>query len=90
VTVHITLIVGARVKGGVTPKNDDYGALAIDSASGRGVAGGDISPADSLASVGKTLGAALGLPEDAIDKTIVNPSSGATVGKLIRAALRTS
>lgn len=89
---HLTMLVGTRVKGavigGVTPKNDDYGALAIDSASGRGVDSGDISPANSLASVGKTLGAALGLSSDVVDSTVVNPSSGTTVGKLIKAALK--
>ncbi|MET0285251.1 MAG: hypothetical protein ABW352_12305 [Polyangiales bacterium] len=89
---HLTMLVGSRVKGGViggvVPKNDDYGALAIDSASGRGGDGGDVSPATSLASVGKTLGAALGLPRDVLDATVVNTSSGKTVGKVIQAALK--
>jgi hypothetical protein len=76
------------VVGGVVPKGDDYACQAIDARTGRGGDGGDILPEDSLASAGKTLGAALGIPLDTVEKTVVNPSSQETVGKVIKAALR--
>lgn len=88
---HLTLMVGKNVKGGViggvTPVNNDYGALPINSMTGKGEAGGDIAVLDSLPSVGKTLGAALGIPNEQVDKTIIYASTGAPAGKLIRAAI---
>lgn len=90
---HVTLLIGSHVRGsvigGIAPKNGDYGARPISSKSGKPADDGDISPADSLASVGKTLGAALGLSRTHVDQTVVDPSSNQTVGKLIPAALRT-
>ena len=68
------------VIGGVGPVMGDYGALAIDSKSGKGVAGGDIAPVDSLASLGKTVLAAVGVDSSVIDSTI-------TSGKVITPAL---
>jgi hypothetical protein len=88
---HVTLLVGKRVKGsvigGVTPLADDYGAAAFSSGTGAVDAKGDVTDAESLASVGKTLGCALGVPADQVDATVVDPSSGQSVGKIIRAAL---
>jgi hypothetical protein len=68
------------VIGGVAPTMGDYGALAIDSKSGQGVAGGDISPVDTLASFGKTALAAVG-----VDPTTI--STAITSGQVIGAAL---
>ncbi|MEY4583215.1 MAG: hypothetical protein RL701_7918 [Pseudomonadota bacterium] len=88
---HLTLIIGKNVKGsvigGVTPMGDDYAALPISSTTGAGAASGDIAAADALPSVGRTLGAALGLPVSELDKTVVVPSSGEPAGKVIQAAL---
>jgi hypothetical protein len=68
------------IVGGVAPVAGDYGALAIDSTSGRGVAGGDISPLDSLASFGKTTLAAVGIDAQTIGTSI-------SAGKVISGAL---
>ena len=66
--------------GGVKPVAGDYGAMDIDSASGAGKTGGDIAAADSLASFGKTLLAAVGADGASIDTLIPN-------GKVIQGAL---
>jgi hypothetical protein len=66
--------------GGIAPKAGDYGALAIDSTSGVGADGGDVSPVQTLASLGRTMMAAVG-----VDDTIA--ASQITSGKVIRAAL---
>ena len=50
----------------------DYGALAIDSKSGKGVAGGDIAAVDTLASFGKTTMAAVGIDPTAINTAITS------------------
>jgi len=68
------------VIGGVAPMMGDYGALAIDSKTGKGAAGGDILPVDSLASFGKTTLAAVGIDPATISTTI-------TSGQVIGAAL---
>jgi hypothetical protein len=49
------------VIGGVAPVGNDYGALAIDSKSGMGVAGGDVPASATLASFGQTMLAAVGV-----------------------------
>ncbi|MET0388765.1 MAG: hypothetical protein ABW321_22525 [Polyangiales bacterium] len=89
---HLTLLIGkhvqGRVIGGVAPLGDDYTALPIDSESGAGEAGGDIPLSQSLASVGKTLGAALGLPSESLDAIVKYPTSNRAAGKVIRAALK--
>ncbi len=82
---HVTVMIGkpvrAGVVGGLEPKGGDYYAQAIDSKSGRGVAtGGDIPFAETLSAMGKTLGAALGMPRELLDKQI-------TGGKPVAAAL---
>ncbi len=88
---HLTLIIGRNVKGGViggvAPMNGDYGALNIDSKTGAGGPSGDIALADSLTSVGKTLGVALGIPRSVVEATVVYPSTGAPAGKVIEAAI---
>lgn len=73
---HATIMIGKHVRGGVYggiekgPK--DYNAQAIDSATGRGVpaGGGDIPFEQTLAAMGKTLGAALGLSSAALDRYV--------------------
>jgi len=70
----------AGVIGGVTPMAGDYGALPIDSKSGRGSASGDIAAIDTLASFGKTLLASVGVAPDVISAAI-------TSGQVIQPAL---
>ena len=68
------------VIGGVGPVAGDYGALAINSQSGAGGAGGDLEPGSTLASFGKTMLAAVGVDAATIDAKI-------STGKVIPAAL---
>ena len=68
------------VIGGIAPVAGDYGALNIDSKSGRGVAGGDIAAVDTLASFGKTALAAVGVDAATIATAI-------TSGQVIAGAL---
>jgi hypothetical protein len=81
---QVSIAVGKPFKGGVIgavgPVMGDYGALAIDAASGRGVAGGNIAPLDTLASFGRTAMAGVGVDPTAIGNTI-------TSGQIITAAL---
>ncbi|HSS02538.1 MAG TPA: hypothetical protein VLM79_36005, partial [Kofleriaceae bacterium] len=70
----------AGVIGAVGPVAGDYGALAINSQNGAGGAGGDIEPAASLPSFGKTLLTAVGVDDATIDQSI-------TAGKVVPAAL---
>lgn len=83
---HCTVMMGKNVKGsligGLTPNQGgaDFKALPIDSMTGAGSPTGDIAFTDTLASTGKTLGAALGVPQAILDQRI-------TSGKIIRAAL---
>lgn len=68
------------VIGGVGPVAGDYGALAINSQSGVVGAGGDVEPGSTLASLGKTALAAVGVDAATIDAKISS-------GKVIPAAL---
>lgn len=68
------------VIGGIGPMAGDYGALPIDSKSGRGSASGDIAAIDTLASFGKTLLASVGVAPDVISAAI-------TSGQVIQPAL---
>lgn len=81
---HTAMLLGPRVRPGVygayAPEGDDWAALGIDAQTGRGVAEGGIAPADTLASMGKTLCAAVGLDDATIDSDI-------RTGRIIRAAL---
>ena len=70
----------AGVIGGVGPVAGDYGALAINSQNGAGVAGGDVDVGSTLASFGKTTLAAVGIDSSTIDASI-------STGKVIPAAL---
>jgi Protein of unknown function (DUF1501) len=83
---HATLIIGKNVKagviGGLEPKSGDYAATGIDAASGAAVAGGggDIPFADTLAAMGKTLGASVGLRPEVLEQYIAR-------GKIVGAAI---
>jgi hypothetical protein len=61
---QVSITIGKPFKGGViggcAPVGGDYGATAIDSTSGAGVSGGDISPVATLASFGQSMLAAIG------------------------------
>lgn len=81
---HTTVMIGKNVKAGVTgglvPKGLDLAASAIDSNTGAASDSGDIAPDDSLASMAKTLGRALEVPQAALDESI-------TGGKTVRGAV---
>jgi len=66
---QVSVVIGKPIKpgivGGVGQVAGDYGALAINSSSGRGGAGGDIAAADTLAAFGKTMLQAVGADADA-------------------------
>jgi hypothetical protein len=70
----------AGVIGGVGPVKPDYGALAIDSKTGAGNAGADITAVDTLAAFGQTMLASIGA-----DPTVITSPGG--TGKVISAAL---
>jgi hypothetical protein len=78
---QVSLAIGKPFRGGVIggvgPVAGDYGALAIDSKTGAGGAGGDIQPLDSLASFGKTVLAAVGVDAGTISTSI---AGGAVIG----------
>jgi hypothetical protein len=79
---QVSLTIGKPFKGGVVggvgPVGNDYGCVAIDSATGN--AGGDITPLNSLASFGKTALASVGVDASIIDTAISS-------GKVITGAL---
>jgi len=79
---QVSIAIGAPFKGGVIggvgPVAPDFGALSINSTTGK--AGGDIDAGDTLASFGKTMLAAVGVDSATIDTAI-------TGGKVIRGAL---
>jgi hypothetical protein len=81
---HATVIIGKGIRGSViggpVKTGNDYAAMPIVSATGKGDMGGDISFTDTLAAVGKTIGAAAGLPQAVLDAQI-------TGGKVVPAAL---
>ena len=81
---HAMIMMGSGVKAGVvgsiSRKTQDWGADPIDSVTGAGGEGGDIPVEESLGAVGKTLGAALGVPRDVINANILQ-------GRVIEAAL---
>ena len=86
---HCTLLIGKGVKagivGGIEANGNDFKAMALQSATGQGVpkdqaSSADIAFADTLGAVGKTLGAALGVPSQALEDNI-------TQGKVVTAAL---
>lgn len=81
---QVSVVIGKGFKssliGGVGPSGKDFGALAIDSSTGKGGAGGDISPIDSLTSFGKTMLAAVGADAAFTDQAVLG-------GKVVTAAL---
>jgi hypothetical protein len=68
------------VIGGVAPVGKDYGAVAIDPATGKATAGGSVSPLQTLPSFGQTVLAAVG-----VDPAVI--ATAVTGGKVIPAAL---
>jgi hypothetical protein len=68
------------VIGGVAPVGNDYGAMAFSSTTGAAGAGGDVQPVESLASLGRTALAAVGVDAATIGAAI-------TTGKVVPAAL---
>ena len=86
---HCTLLIGKGVKagviGGLEANGNDFKAMALSSATGQGVpkdqaSSADIAFGDTLGAVGKTLGAVLGVPAQALEDNI-------TQGKVVSAAL---
>ena len=79
---HATVLMGKNVKGsvvgGLEPKNNDYYATAIDSKTGH--SGGDIPFSETLSAMGKTVGAAVGVPASVMDRYIAG-------GKVVAGAL---
>jgi uncharacterized protein (DUF1501 family) len=82
---HVSLLIGKSIQAGIVGaiapgSSQDYTALPIDSRSGHGTTGGDIPVNETLSAFGKTLGSAVGVPEDALDQNIGK-------GKVVRSAL---
>jgi hypothetical protein len=85
-THNCAILIGKGVKagviGGIEPTTDgsDFKATDIESQSGKGVPGGDVGYTDTLTSMAKTFGVALGVPRDALDKNILT-------GKVVEAGI---
>jgi hypothetical protein len=91
---HVTVIIGPGIKGsviggpvvaqGAAPGggagSTEYAALPIDSTTGLGSTSGDIAYGDTLASMGRTVATAVGLPSDVISQNILS-------GTVVRPAL---
>lgn len=81
---HATMMVGKYVApsviGGIVADGDDFAANGIDSMTGMASGSGDIPYDDGLASMGKTLGAVLGLPDATLEVEVLR-------GKVITAAV---
>jgi len=86
---HCTLLIGKAVRagviGGIEANGNDFKAMAIQSTTGQGVpkdqaSSADVAFSDTLGAVGKTLGAAVGVPAQALEDNI-------TQGKVVTAAL---
>lgn len=71
---HVTVLIGNSLRGGVvggiTPSNGDYIASGFDSVTGAASASGDVPYEETLGSMAKTLGVALGLPVDRLDQVV--------------------
>ncbi|HVU49780.1 MAG TPA: hypothetical protein VHL80_03780 [Polyangia bacterium] len=80
VSVTIGKPFAGGVIGGVGPVDKDYGALAIDSKTGKGAASGDVVPLETLPSFGRTLLSAVGVDKATLDAQIMG-------GTVIGAAL---
>jgi hypothetical protein len=66
--------------GGVAPVQNDYGAVGMDSTTGKASLAGDIKAIDTLASFGRTVLGAVGTDAVVIDAAI-------TGGKIVTGAL---
>jgi hypothetical protein len=81
---QVSLTIGRPFRGGVIggvgPVAKDFGALPVDSQTGRGSATGDVTASETLASFGQTMLAAVGVAPETITAQI-------TGGKVIPAAL---
>ena len=77
---QVSLVIGKPFRGGVIggvgPVDGDFGALPIESATGKGRAGGDIAPLEALPSFAKTVLQGVG----------VDPA-GVSAGKIVTTAL---
>ncbi len=71
---HCAVLIGEGLRGGVIggiePTGNDYQAQAIDSATGRASASGNIPHEETFQSMAKTLGVALGVPRTRLDEAI--------------------
>ena len=84
VMVMVGKNVAPGVVGGVTPaKSGAFVAADIDSATGNPVQGSDIPAADSQVAAARTLGAALGIPDDQLANELIADAGG----KVVRSAL---
>lgn len=81
---HCSVMIGPRIKssviGGLELQGIEYQATAIDSQTGQGGPAGDIAFPETLAAMGKTLGAAVGVTASVLDAQIAQ-------GKIVKAAL---
>ena len=83
---HVSLLIGPGLKssvvGGVAQPeaSKEYRAMNIDSATGKGAASGDITFTSTFGAMGKTLAAAVGLPDATIEANVLN-------GKVVKSAL---
>lgn len=83
---HCSVIIGSAIKGSViggvvpTTNNNEFRATGIDSASGKSTDSGDIPYEQTLGSVGKTIGRAVGVNQAILDDQI-------TLGKVVTPAL---
>ena len=68
---HVMMMTGPSVRpgvyGGIIPVRSDFGAEAIDSATGLANPAGDITTSESLEAVAKTLGRSIGIPTSRLD-----------------------
>ncbi|MCA9664638.1 MAG: DUF1501 domain-containing protein [Myxococcales bacterium] len=84
---HCAFMIGSTIRpgvvGSVSKQGNDWGADAINSSTGVGGAGGDIKAEESLASLGKTLGTALGVPDTELNTNI-------TEGKVVTSVIKTA
>jgi hypothetical protein len=88
VSVMIGKNVASGVIGGVMAVSDRgsngaLGAADIDSATGAGVAGGDVPRTETHVSMARTLGAALGIPQAALDTSFVQGVGGKVITKAL-------
>ncbi len=81
---HVMMMSGPRIRpgisGSIVPNGNDFGATAIDSATGQGHDDADIPADETLEAAAKTLATAVGVPADRVDVRIQR-------GKVIRAVL---